>query len=270
MSRVVAAVVMIMALVSCSPGGEEGSLRLATTTSTYNSGLLDHLLPPFEAREGIQVQVLSVGTGQALAMGERGDVDVVLVHARQREDDFVARGFGIQRREVMWNDFIILGPPADPAGIAGEQDAAAALARIAAQGAKFVSRADDSGTHIRELQLWTTAGVDPHLSAGYMEAGQGMGSCLTIADEKWAYVLADRGTYLAFADHIDLKVMVEGDPRLRNPYGVIMVNPQRHPHVARKAAAKLLDYLTSAEGRRRIGEFRVNGEQLFHPVGEES
>jgi len=241
-------------------------LRLATTTSTYNSGLLDQLLPPFEAREGIQVQVLSVGTGQALALGESGDVDIVLVHARQREDDFISRGFGVQRRDVMWNDFVILGPPGDPSGIDGEQDAAAALAAIAARGDTFVSRADDSGTHIRELQLWSAAGLDPHEMRGYLEAGQGMGNCLTIADEKLAYLLADRGTFLAFSGHIDLKGLVAGDPRLRNRYGIILVNPERHPHVAVGPAGRLADYLTSAEGQARIAAFKVNGEQLFHPL----
>jgi tungstate transport system substrate-binding protein len=245
-------------------------LRLATTTSTYNSGLLDHLLPPFEAQEGIEVQVLSVGTGQALALGESGDVDVVLVHARQREDDFVARDFGVNRHDLMWNDFVILGPPEDPAGVDGEIDAADALARILAHGSAFVSRADDSGTHIRELQLWEAAGVDPHGTPGYLEAGQGMGNCLTIADEKKAYLLADRGTFLAFSEHIDLKVLVAGDPRLRNPYGIILVNPERHPHVAAGPAGRLIDYLTSAEGQQRIAAFKVNGHQLFHPFAAAS
>jgi len=241
-------------------------LRLATTTSTYNSGLLDSLLPDFEKRENIQVQVLSVGTGQALALGEGGEVDLVLVHAREREDEFVARGFGVDRRDLMWNDFVILGPPDDPAGVDGSVDAAAALARILEQGSAFVSRGDDSGTHIRELQLWKAAGIDPHGAPGYLEAGQGMGNCLTIADEKQAYLLADRGTFLAFAEHIDLKVLVAGDPRLKNSYGIIMVNPERHPHVASDPAGRLMDYLTSAAGQRQIAAFTVNGEQLFYPV----
>lgn len=242
-------------------------LRLATTTSTYNSGLLDEILPPFEKKQNIEVQIISVGTGQALALGARGDADILLVHARAREDAFVAAGDGIDRRDIMWNDFVILGPPDDPAGIRGTEDAAIALKKIRDARARFVSRGDDSGTHIRERSLWAKVGGTPKNEDWYLEAGQGMGKCLIIADEKKAYILADRGTYLAFKDKIDLRVVVEGDPALRNPYGAMLVNPAKHPDVAVGAARKLLDYLTSAEGRKRIGDFRKEGEVLFHPAG---
>jgi tungstate transport system substrate-binding protein len=241
-------------------------LRLATTTSTENSGLLSYLLPPWSRETGVDVDVIAVGTGQALALGERGDADLLLVHARAREDAFVAAGHGIDRRDVMWNDFVIVGPPDDPAGVRGSQDAAAALKRILERGARFVSRGDDSGTHIRERQLWKAAGVDPEGRDGYMKAGQGMGPCLVMADQMRAYVLADRGTWLAVRGGKKLEVLVEGDARLRNPYGAIRVAPERHPHVKAAAAKRLLDWLTSPEGQRRIGSFRVDGEVLFHPV----
>jgi tungstate transport system substrate-binding protein len=240
---------------------------LATTTSTHNSGLLDDLLPPFEEREGIEIQVIPVGTGQALALGERGDADVVLVHAREREDAFVAAGHGVERRDIMWNDFIVAGPRSDPADVRGLRDAAEAFRRIRASRARFVSRGDDSGTHIRELAVWKATGQEPPRGLDhYLEAGQGMGRCLTIAGEKRAYVLADRGTFLAYRSRLELEVLVEGDRLLRNPYGAMLVNPTRHPHVPAVAARKLLDYLTSEEGQRRIGAFRVDGQVLFHPA----
>jgi len=243
------------------------SIRLATTTSTYNSGLLDQLLPAFKERERIEVQVIAVGTGQALALGERGDADLLLVHARKREDAFVDAGHGVERRDIMWNDFIVVGPAADPAGVRGLRDAAEAFRRIRAKQARFVSRGDDSGTHIRERAIWEETGQEPPSGTEhYLEAGQGMGRCLTIAGEKRAYVLTDRGTFLAYRSRLDLEVLVEGDPMLRNPYGAILVNPARHPHVKAAAARKLLDYLTSEEGQQRIGAFRVDGQVLFHPA----
>lgn len=254
-------------------GGSEPApqiLRLATTTSTHNSGLLDDLLPPFEEREGIEIQVIPVGTGQALALGERGDADVVLVHARQREDAFVEAGHGIDRRDIMWNDFIVIGPRDDPAGVRGLKDVTEAFRRIRAKQARFVSRGDDSGTHTKERAIWKKAGQEPPRGMEhYLEAGQGMGRCLTIASEKQAYLLTDRGTFLAYRSRLALEVLVEGDPFLRNPYGAMIVNPERHPHVQIEAAKKLLDYLTSDEGQRRIGAFRVHGEVLFHPVSTE-
>jgi tungstate transport system substrate-binding protein len=247
-------------LVSCS-GPEPARVRLVTTTSTENSGLVAYLLQPFLEQTGIEVEVVAVGTGQALALGERGDADVVLVHARSREDAFVAAGHGVERRDVMWNDFVIAGPAADPAGIRGETDASKALRMIAAKKARFVSRGDDSGTHIRELALWEKVGGAPKGEPFYLEAGLGMGQCLVIADEKYAYVLVDRGTYLAFRKRIDLEALVEGGAALRNSYGVILVNPT-------DAARKLVDYLTSTDGQKRIGSFRVEGQVLFHPEVE--
>jgi tungstate transport system substrate-binding protein len=260
---------LIVALASaCTDSKPEPvTLRLATTTSTYNSGLLDDLLPPFEEREGVEIQVVAVGTGKALALGERGDADVVLVHARQREDAFIEAGHGIDRRDIMWNDFVVAGPAADPAGVRGLRDVAEAFRRIQAKQALFVSRGDDSGTHTRERAIWKKAGKEPPRGEDhYLEAGQGMGRCLTIASEKQAYVLTDRGTFLAYRSKLELEVLVEGDPFLRNPYGAMIVNPARHPHVKADAARKLLDYLTSDEGQQRIGAFRAHGQLLFHPA----
>lgn len=258
----------LLCLLAFGCGEKVSRLRLATTTSTENSGLLAYLLPEFEKKEGIEVQVVAVGTGQALALGERGDADVVLVHARSREDEFVAKGFGVDRRDVMWNDFVIAGPEEDPAGIEGTTDAAAALEKIRGAKAKFVSRGDDSGTHTRERKLWakTPEGGPPTGEDYYLEAGQGMGACLVMADEQRAYILADRGTYLAFKKRVELPILVEGDDALRNPYGVILVTPERNPGGNVEGGRKLLDFLTSPETQRRIGEFQVEGEQLFHPA----
>ncbi len=261
---------LALALAACGDAETPSPrVRLATTTSTENSGLLDDLLPPFEEATGLRVDVVAVGTGKALALGERGDADIILVHARAREDTFVAAGHGVDRRDICWNDFVILGPNTDSAGVRGSKDAAAALSAIAKAGAVFVSRGDDSGTHTRERQLWEAAGGRPDW-ANYLEAGQGMGPCLTIADEKRGYVLADRGTYLARRADLGLEVLVEGDARLHNPYGAMIVNPARHGHVNEAGARKLLDYLTSPEGRKRIREFRVQGEALFHAAGDPS
>ena len=255
---------LLLALLLCAaPALAREHLRLATTTSTDNSGLLAVLLPPFEQANDCQVDVIAVGTGKALKLGETGDVDVVLVHARGKEDRFVADGFGIDRRDVMYNDFVLLGPTADPAGINGVKDAAAALGRIAAAGATFVSRGDDSGTHAREKQLWQAAGVTP-TGDWYLEAGRGMGEVITMATERGGYTLSDRGTYLAYRAKTDLTIAVEGDAGLFNPYGVIMINPRKHPHVKIELAQKFLDYLTSDQGRALITGFRVNGEQLFY------
>lgn len=237
-------------------------LRLATTTSTENSGLLAVLLPPFEAANDCKIDVIAVGTGKALKLGETGDVDVVLVHARQAEDKFVVAGFGVDRRDVMYNDFVLLGPTADPAGIAGAKNAAAALATIAAQKATFVSRGDDSGTHQMEKEIWKSAGVIPS-GRWYLEAGLGMGEVITMATERGGYTLADRGTYLAYKSKTNLKVAIEGDPVLFNPYGVIMVNPAKHPHVKALLAKKFIDFLTSKQGQSLITGYKVNGEQLF-------
>jgi tungstate transport system substrate-binding protein len=263
-----AILLVLVLLTSCGGSAEPPHLRLATTTSTDDSGLLDFILPPFEEREGVKVDRIAVGTGRALKIAERGDADILLVHARAREDAFVAAGWGIDRRDIMWNDFVIAGPAADPSGLKGAADAVDALQRIAADKAAFVSRGDDSGTHTRERGLWKAAGITPDWTA-YKEAGQGMGACLTIADETESYVLTDRGTFLAFGGKVDLKVLVDGDPALRNPYGAILVNPEKHPHVKVDLARKLLDYLTSPEGQAKIAAFRVDGKVLFHPHSED-
>lgn len=239
-------------------------LRLATTTSTENSGLLDFLLPVFEERYGIAVDVVAVGTGAALELGRNGDADLVMVHARNLEDRFVADGHGVNRRDIMYNDFVILGPPTDPAGVAGARDAADMMRRIADSGAAFISRGDNSGTHNRERQLWAAAGVTP--SGGwYREVGQGMGAVITIANEEEAYTLADRGTYLSYRSDIDLTVVGEGDEALFNPYGIIAVNPANYPDNNYVGAMALIAFLTSPEGQELIGTYRVAGEVLFTP-----
>jgi tungstate transport system substrate-binding protein len=245
------------------PATASDHLRLATTTSTENSGLLAELLPPFEQANNCKVDVIAVGTGKAIKLGQNGDVDVILVHARGRENKFVAEGYGVDRRDVMYNDFVILGPAHDPAGTKDAKDAAAAMARIAEAKAIFVSRGDDSGTHSREKQLWQLAKVAP---AGdwYLEAGRGMGEVIVMAGERRGYTLSDRGTYLAFREKTDLQIAVEGDQRLFNPYGVIMVNPQKHAHVKTELAQKFLDYLISKPSRVLITGFRKGGEQLFY------
>lgn len=238
-------------------------LRLATTTSTENSGLLAELLPPFEAANDCQVDVIAVGTGKAIKLGETGDVDVIMVHARSKEDKFVDAGYGVDRRNVMYNDFVILGPKADPAGIKGGQEATTAMEKIAASKNTFVSRGDDSGTHSREKQLWQKAGVVP---AGdwYLEAGRGMGEVIVMTGERQGYTLSDRGTYIAYQEKTPLKIVIEGDKGLFNPYGVIMVNPDRHEHVKEELAKKFLDYLTSDQAKQLITSFRKGGKQLFY------
>ncbi len=254
---------LLLLLMLAGPALAKEHLRLATTTSTENSGLLTALLPPFEQANNCQVDVIAVGTGKAIKLGETGDVDVILVHARSKEDKFVAQGFGVDRRDVMYNDFVVLGPVVDPAGIKGGKDASAALAKIASAKAPFVSRGDDSGTHTREKQLWKAAGIAPS-GDWYLEAGRGMGEVITMATERRGYTLSDRGTYLAYKPKTDLIIAVEGDPGLFNPYGVIMVNPQKHPHVKRDLAGKFLDYLVSDQGKALIRGFRAGGEQLFY------
>jgi len=237
-------------------------LRLATTTSTENSGLLSVLLPPFEKAHDCKVDVIAVGTGKAIKLGETGDVDVILVHARAQEDRFVAEGYGVNRRDVMYNDFVILGPTEDPADIKGLTDGAEALKKIAAAQATFVSRGDESGTHSKEKSLWKAAGITP-AGQWYLEAGRGMGEVITMATERRGYTLADRGTYIAYKSKTDLQVLTEGDKALFNPYGVIPVNPKKHPHVKIELAEAFAGYLTGAEGQSIIANYRKNGEQLF-------
>jgi tungstate transport system substrate-binding protein len=239
-------------------------LKLATTTSTDNSGLLQELLPPFETRYNIKVDVIAVGTGKALALARNGDVDVVLVHAREAEDQFVQAGYGVNRRDVMYNEFVIAGPPDDPAGVRGMTDGAATLAKIAESKAPFVSRGDDSGTHRQELALWKRAEIKPG-GQWYMETGQGMGVTLLVASEKRAYVLADSGTYIAYRSKVALDVLCQGDPSLHNPYGIIAVNPAKHPHARYMEAMMLIAWVTSPEGQRVIEGFKRDGDTLFHP-----
>lgn len=265
-TRTVPLVALLLALLlfpGATAGGER--LKLATTTSTENSGLLSVLLPPFEAECGCDVDVIAVGTGQALELGRRGDVDLVLVHAPELERAFVDEGAGVDRRTFMQNDFVLVGPASDPAGLRGTSDAALALGRITAAGAAFVSRGDESGTHQVEKLLWARAGLSPDW-AGYLSAGQGMGAVLTLADEKRAYTLTDRGTWLARKDKLALEVLVQGDPGLLNPYSVILVNPARFDWVAAERARRLADWFCSEAGQRVIGDFRVGGEQLFTPL----
>lgn len=243
------------------------SILLATTTSAENSGLLSYLLPRFERASGIRVKVVAVGTGQALKLGERGDADLLLLHHPPSEEAFVAAGFGIDRREVMANDFLLVGPAVDPAGARG-RDVLAAFRAIAASGAIFVSRGDASGTHERERELWQAAGIDPGRAVGrwYREAGSGMGATLNIAAAMGAYTLADRGTWASFANRRGLVVLVEGDPRLSNVYAVTLVNPARHPHVKVAEARALADWLGGPEGQAAIGSFEVAGTRPFRPI----
>lgn len=245
-------------------GAETVHVRLATTTSTDNSGLLDVLLPPFEKAAGIRVDVIAVGTGKAITLAQNGDVDVILVHDRAREEKFVADGFGVARHAVMHNDFVVLGPAADPAKVKGMADVAQAMKAIAEARAPFASRGDDSGTHAKEKALWAAAGIQP-AGAWYLEVGQGMGATLTVASEKQAYVLADRGTFLAYRGKVELVVLCQGDQRLSNPYGIIAVNPARHPHTKHEAARKLIDFVVSVEGQKLIAGFRKGGQPLFFP-----
>ena len=237
-------------------------IRLSTTTSTENSGLLKVLLPAFEAKTGTKVHVISVGTGKALELARNGDVDVTLVHARQLEDKFVAEGWGVDRRDVMYNDFIVAGPANDPAGIKGGKDVIAAFRKIAASGAKFISRGDNSGTDVMEKGYWQQAGTRP-AGASYLSAGLGMGEVLNMASEMRAYTLTDRATYGAYKAKTGLAILVEGDKRMFNPYGIIAVNPARHKGVNYGGAKQLIAWITSPEGQERIAAFKPEGEQLF-------
>jgi tungstate transport system substrate-binding protein len=246
---------------------EDKFIIVQSTTSTQNSGLFDHILPIFIKKTGIEVRVVAVGTGQALKNAENGDGDVVLVHSKPDEEKFVADGWGIKRYDVMYNDFIIVGPAGDPAKITGLRDTAASLKKIADAQAPFASRADESGTHKAELKLWQDAGVDPKPSSGqwYLETGSGMGATLNTAVGKQAYALTDRGTWLSFANKDDFKIFVEGDPKLFNQYGVILVNPAKRPNVKQKEGQAFIDWLTGPEGQAAIASYKIDGEQLFFP-----
>jgi tungstate transport system substrate-binding protein len=255
-----------------TPVAAEEPLRLilATTTSTQDSGLLDFILPDFEQANNVEVDVVAVGTGQALALGEDGNADVVLVHARDREDNFMAAGHGVRREDVMFNDFVIVGPPSDPAGIQGTTDAAEAMTQIAEAQAPFVSRGDDSGTHTKEKSIWSAAGIEPS-GDWYISAGQGMGAVLTMADEEQAYTLSDRATYLARTlEGTELVILVEGDPILFNPYGVMAVNPDKGPQIQLDLANQFIDWMISVPTQEMIGQFGVDefGAPLFTPDSE--
>jgi tungstate transport system substrate-binding protein len=249
----------------CAGAQDQQVIRLSTTTSTENSGLLAFLLPAFEARSGSKVHVISVGTGKALELSKNGDVDATLVHARAAEDKFVADGWGVERRDVMYNDFILVGPAGDPSGVKGGRDVLAAFRKLAAGPARFISRGDNSGTDIMEKAYWKQAGVQP-AGARYVSAGLGMGEVLNMAAEMGAYTLTDRATFGAYQARTGLAVMVEGDPRMFNPYGIIATNPARHAGVNYKGARQLIEWITSPEGQARIAQFRPGGQQLFFPA----
>ncbi len=257
-------VLALLPVVYASTHAGDRVIRLATTTSTENSGLLRVLLPPFERHTGYKVHVIAVGTGKALRMGKDGDVDVVLVHARPAEKKFIAAGYGVNRRDVMYNDFVIVGPGNDPAGIRGVKNAAAALALIAQQHATFVSRGDDSGTNKKEIQLWKAAGITPG-GRWYRAAGQGMGKVLIMAGELGGYTLTDRGTWLFMKSKLPLEILVEGDTRLFNPYGVIAVNPDRYLDVNYTGAMAFIAWLTSPDGQTIIRDYKIHGQALFTP-----
>ena len=258
---------LLLGLAPLALRADDNFIIVQSTTSTQNSGLFEHILPLFTKKTGIEVRVVAVGTGQALKNAENGDGDVVLVHSQPDEEKFVADGWGVKRYPVMYNDFIIVGPAADPAKIAGLEQAPEALKKIAEAKAPFASRADDSGTHKAELKLWGEAGVDPKASSGtwYLETGSGMGATLNTAVGKQAYALTDRGTWLAFANKDDFKVLVEGDDKLFNQYGVILVNPTRHPNVKVKEGQAFIDWLVSPEGQAAIASYKIDGQQLFFP-----
>jgi tungstate transport system substrate-binding protein len=251
---------------------QEKSIIVASTTSTRDSGLFNHILPLFKAKTGIEVKVVAQGTGQALDTGRRGDADVVFVHAKAQEEKFVAEGHGVKRYPVMYNDFVIVGPKSDPAGIKGSKDVAAALKTISAKDAPFISRGDRSGTHSAELRLWKTAGVDIEKEKGdwYRAIGQGMGATLNTASASNAYTLTDRATWIAFKNKGNLEIVVEGDKRLFNQYGVMLVNPEKHPHVKKEAGQQFIDWLVSPEGQKAIADYKVNGQQLFFPNAEDA
>jgi len=261
-----ALMVVTAALAGTAAAGER-FITVASTTSTRNSGLYDHLLPMFTAKSGIKVRVVAVGTGQAIRLARAGDADVLLVHHRAGEEKFVADGYGVERFDLMYNDFVLVGPAADPAGIKSGKDVAQALKRLTGAGAVFVSRGDDSGTHRKELTLWKSAGVDPSRASGkwYREAGAGMGATLNTASAMAGHTLSDRGTWLNFRNKGDLAILVEGDKRMFNPYGVIAVNPAKHPHVKAADAQAFIDWLISADGQRAIAAYTINGQPAFFP-----
>ena len=264
---ILGALVALLALSSAQ--AQEKSIVVASTTSTQDSGLFGHILPLFKAKTGIDVRVMAQGTGQGLDTGRRGDADVVFVHAKAEEEKFVADGFGVKRYPVMYNDFVLVGPISDPAGIKGMSDVVVAFQAIRAKSAPFISRGDRSGTHIRELDLWKEAGVDIAKEKGVWckEAGRGMNATLNIASASNAYTLSDRGTWISFKDRGELDIVVQGDKRLFNQYAVMLVSPAKHPHVKADLGQAFIDWLISREGKNAIASYKVEGQQLFVPNG---
>lgn len=264
---ILAAAVSLTTAFGGSALAQEKSIVVSSTTSTQDSGLFGHILPLFKAKTGIEVKVISQGTGQALDTGRRGDADVVFVHAKAQEEKFVADGFGVKRFDVMYNDFVLIGPKSDPAGIKGSKDIVAALKTIQNKDAPFVSRGDKSGTHSAELNLWKIAGIDIAKDKGpwYREIGQGMGAALNAASAMGGYVLSDRGTWISFKNRGDLDIAVQGDNRLFNQYGIILVNSAKHPHVKKELGQAFVDWVISPEGQKAISDYKINGQQLFFP-----
>jgi tungstate transport system substrate-binding protein len=258
---------LALVLTALPAAAQDKSIVVASTTSTQDSGLFGHILPKFKAKTGIDVKIVAQGTGQALDTGRRGDADVVLVHAKAQEEKFVADGFGVKRYEVMYNDFVLVGPKSDPAKVAGSKDILAALKAIHDKGAPFVSRGDKSGTHAAELALWKAASLDPAAAkpSWYREIGQGMGAALNTAAAMGAYVLADRGTWISFKSKEVLQIAVEGDKRLFNQYGIMLVNPEKHKTVKKDLGQAFIDWIVSTEGQGAIRSYKINGEQLFFP-----
>ncbi|MDF2547440.1 MAG: tungsten transporter substrate-binding protein [Anaerosolibacter sp.] len=243
----------------------ESSMVLATTTSTQDTGLLDVLIPAFDKKYDVKTKVVAVGTGEAIEMGKQGNADVILVHARKSEDEFVASGYGVNRKDVMYNYFFLVGPQNDPAMVEDTKDAESAMKKIAYAKTKFVSRGDQSGTHKKELAIWDKYNLKPQGNKWYIESGQGMGATLTMASEMGAYTLVDSGTWYKFVDKVDLKVVLQGEPVLFNPYGIIAVNPEKYSNLSKNAAAAFIDFITSDEGQKIIGDYKANGKQLFIP-----
>lgn len=261
------ALIALSSMGNMSGQAQERFITVASTTSTEQSGLFGHLLPLFEQKTGIKVRVVAVGTGQALDLARRGDADVVFVHARAAEEKFLAEGHGVKRFPVMYNDFVLVGPKTDPAKIGGSKDILEALKKVEAAKAPFVSRGDKSGTHLAELDLWKATGIDIDKAKGpwYRDTGQGMGPALNTAASMNAYILTDRGTWLSFKNRGDLTILVEGDKRLFNQYGVMLVNPDKHPSVKKELGQMFVDWVISPEGQKAIADYKINGEQLFYP-----